>query len=45
MAVLLPMLWLTKAHGHRANVCLDACQTLQHAYRHLGIAAELQWWG
>jgi hypothetical protein len=42
VVMLLPMLWLSKAHGHRGNICLDACLTLQQAYRQLGITAELQ---
>ncbi|TKK84465.1 hypothetical protein FDA94_29435 [Herbidospora galbida] len=42
VVMLLPMLWLSKAHGHRGNICLDACLTLRHAYRQLGITAELQ---
>lgn len=36
-----PMLWVKLAEGMHANVCVDACATLQHAYAQLGIDAQL----
>jgi hypothetical protein len=35
-------LWASIVDGIPANVCVDACLTLQHAYVQLGIRAELQ---
>ena len=37
----LPLLWVKLAEGKRANACVDACATLQHAYQQFGITAEI----
>ncbi|MEV5880609.1 hypothetical protein AB0L75_41850 [Streptomyces sp. NPDC052101] len=40
--LVLPHLWAALADGRvPANVCVDACMTLRHAYGQLGVRAEL----
>ncbi|MFH9439259.1 hypothetical protein [Streptomyces rochei] len=41
--LVLPHLWVSLVDGNMpANVCVDACLTLRHAYGQLGVRAELQ---
>jgi hypothetical protein len=40
--LLLPMLWLNWKRGLPANLCVQGCLTLRHAYGQLGIRAELR---
>ncbi|MET7640009.1 hypothetical protein [Streptomyces sp. NPDC005438] len=42
MELMLPYLWASDVDGLPANVCVDACPTLRHAYGQLGVRAELQ---
>lgn len=40
--LVLPYLWAALADGRvPANICVDACMTLRHAYGQLGVRAEL----
>lgn len=42
LELVLPYLWVALAEGRApANVCVDACMTLRHAYGQLGARAEL----
>lgn len=38
----LPTLWINQKRGLPANLCVQACLTLRHAYGQLGIRAELR---
>jgi hypothetical protein len=38
----LPTLWINQKRGLPANLCVQACLTLRHAYGQLGIWAELR---
>lgn len=40
--LLLPHLWAGVVDGTPANICVNACLTLQHAYGQLGIRSEIQ---
>ena len=42
IAMLLPTLWTGFAGGREANVCVDACRILQHAYGQFGMPSELR---
>ena len=39
--LLLPNMWALIAEGAPANICVDSCLTLQHAYGQFGIRSEL----
>jgi hypothetical protein len=38
----LPMLWLSWRRGLPANLCVQSCLTLRHAYGQLGVRAEIR---
>ena len=40
--LLLPMLWLNLRSGLPANMCVQSCLTLRHAYGQLGVRAEVR---
>ena len=42
IAILVPTLWTGVMAGRQANVCVDACRMLQHAYGQFGMRSELR---
>lgn len=41
IALMVPTLWSALMTGRQANVCVDACRILQHAYGQFGMPSEL----